>query len=144
MSNVSTTIQGWLVIIFPIEFLVGGFNSSETYYSMGRIIPYIMKKMFQPTNQICFPINKIMMATLPQLMAHLLPLFICCFSNSIINFCRIAWPTSDKNLRASAQPVLPTPQQHRRSSGSDRSDSLLWGYHGNTMEIYPLVNKHSY
>ena len=44
MSNVSTTIQGWLVIIFPIEFLVGGFNSSETYYSMGRIIPYIMKK----------------------------------------------------------------------------------------------------
>jgi hypothetical protein len=43
MSNVSTTIQGWLVIIFPIEFLVGGFNSSEKYYSMGRIIPYIME-----------------------------------------------------------------------------------------------------
>ena len=86
----------------------------------------------------------LMMATLPQLMAHLLPLFMCFFSISIIHFCRMAWPTSDKNLRASAQPVLPTPQQHRRSSGSDRSDSLLWGYHGNTMAIYPLVNKHSY
>ena len=51
MSNVSTTIQGWLVIIFPIEFLVGGFNSSEKYYSMGRIIPYIMEKKNVPTHQ---------------------------------------------------------------------------------------------
>jgi hypothetical protein len=31
--------------------MVGGLNHLEKYESMGRIIPYIMEKMFETTNQ---------------------------------------------------------------------------------------------
>jgi hypothetical protein len=40
---------------------VNSFNPSEKYYSMGRIIPYIMdnKNMFETTNQFTYPlVNK--------------------------------------------------------------------------------------
>jgi len=33
-------------------YLVGGFNPSEKYWSVGIIIPHIWKKMFQTTNQV--------------------------------------------------------------------------------------------
>jgi len=40
---------------YSTHCLVGGFNPSEKYQSMGRIIPYIMEKnMFQATNQKVF------------------------------------------------------------------------------------------
>ena len=34
----------------PQLLLVGGFNPSEKYWSMGRIIPYIIEKMFETTS----------------------------------------------------------------------------------------------
>jgi hypothetical protein len=33
------------------NILVGGFDNLEKYWSVGMTIPYIMKKMFQNTNQ---------------------------------------------------------------------------------------------
>ena len=49
-----TDIDIYIYISLSLSiYLVGGFNPSEKYLSMGRVIPYIMeKKMFQTTNQI--------------------------------------------------------------------------------------------
>ena len=40
-------------IMFSKFDLVGGFNPSEKYESVGIIIPNIWKKMFQTTSQLC-------------------------------------------------------------------------------------------
>ena len=51
----------WLITIYIyIYLLVGGFNRFEKYESqLGRIIPYIMEKMFQTTNQVYNIMNNI-------------------------------------------------------------------------------------